>query len=128
MLPSINLGNNITDNSKPPAYYAELYKTNGLTGGHVIKLGPGNDQAAREALSAWKDGLQVGGGITPANAKAWLDAGAEKASCFLFAFYSNLTPQVIVTSALFPGGKFKEEVLRELCDSVGKERLVVDIR
>jgi hypothetical protein len=35
---------------------------------------------------------------------------------------------VIVTSALFPGGKFKEEVLQELCASVGKERLVVDIR
>lgn len=69
-----------TDTRKPPAYYAELYKTNGLNGGHVIKLGPGNDDAAREALATWKDGLQVGGGITPANAKEWLDAGAEKVS------------------------------------------------
>lgn len=41
---------------------------------------------------------------------------------------ATLTTQVIVTSALFPGGKFKEEVLKELCESVGKERLVVDIR
>ncbi|BEJ16104.1 hypothetical protein CspHIS471_0507090 [Cutaneotrichosporon sp. HIS471] len=98
--------------SKPPSYYAELYKENGLTGGHVIKLGPGNDESAREAVGTWKGGLQIGGGITPANAKEWLDAGAEK---------------VIVTSALFPGGNFKEDVLKELCASVGKERLVVDI-
>jgi len=33
--------------------YARLYKENGLTGGHVIKLGPGNDEAAKEALIAW---------------------------------------------------------------------------
>lgn len=36
--------------------------------------------------------------------------------------------QVIVTSALFPGGKFAEDVLREMSQKVGKERLVVDIR
>lgn len=33
-----------------------------------------------------------------------------------------------MTSALFPGGKFAEEVLREMSQKVGKERLVVDIR
>jgi phosphoribosylformimino-5-aminoimidazole carboxamide ribonucleotide (ProFAR) isomerase len=66
------------NHSNPPAYYAELYKKNGLTGGHVIKLGPGNDEAAREAVGTWKNGLQIGGGITPANAQEWLDAGAEK--------------------------------------------------
>lgn len=33
-----------------------------------------------------------------------------------------------MTSALFPGGKFAEGVLRELSEKVGKERLVVDIR
>lgn len=26
---------------------------NHLEGGHVIKLGPGNDTAAKEALAAW---------------------------------------------------------------------------
>lgn len=41
-------------------------------------LGPGNDQAAKEALQAWSGGLQVGGGINDGNAKMWLDAGAEK--------------------------------------------------
>nr|KAJ3422000.1 Enzyme that catalyzes the fourth step in the histidine pathway [Polyrhizophydium stewartii] len=45
--------------SHPPAYYAGLYRGNGLRGAHVIKLGPGNDAAAREALAAWPRGLQV---------------------------------------------------------------------
>ena len=62
----------------PAAHYAHLYKDNGLSGAHVIMLGPGNDQAAREALEAWPGGLQVGGGISDKNAKEWIDAGAEK--------------------------------------------------
>lgn len=66
------------DNRNPPKFYAELYRSNGLVGGHVIKLGPGNDAAAREALAAWPNGLQVGGGINAGNAQEWLDAGAEK--------------------------------------------------
>lgn len=37
----------------PPSYYVDLYQKNNLRGGHVIKLGPGNDQAAKEALSTW---------------------------------------------------------------------------
>lgn len=47
------------------AWYADLYRRDGLSGGHVIKLGPGNDHVAREALAAWPGGLQVGGGMTP---------------------------------------------------------------
>lgn len=39
--------------SHPPAYYADLYRKHDLRGGHIIKLGPGNDDAAREALDAW---------------------------------------------------------------------------
>ena len=62
----------------PAAYFAELYRKNALQGGHVIMLGPGNDKAAREALSAWPNGLQVGGGIKDSNAKEWIDAGAER--------------------------------------------------
>ena len=37
----------------PPKYYAELYKDHKLEGGHVIMLGKGNTEAAREALAAW---------------------------------------------------------------------------
>ena len=62
----------------PSAHYAKLYRDNNLAGAHVIMLGPGNDQAAKEALQAWSGGLQVGGGINDGNAKMWLDAGAEK--------------------------------------------------
>lgn len=60
------------------AFYADLYKKHDLRGGHVIMLGPGNDQASKEALAAWPGGLQVGGGIKDANAQFWIDAGAEK--------------------------------------------------
>jgi phosphoribosylformimino-5-aminoimidazole carboxamide ribotide isomerase len=60
------------------AFYADLYKKHDLRGGHVIMLGPGNDQASKEALTAWPIGLQVGGGIKDTNAQHWIDAGAEK--------------------------------------------------
>lgn len=65
--------------SKLPArYYAAFYKNHDLQGGHVVMLGPGNDEAAKEALSAWPGGLQVAGGITDQNAKYWILQGAEK--------------------------------------------------
>lgn len=62
----------------PSAFYAELFKKNNLRGGHVIMLGPGNDEAGRKALDAWPQGLQIGGGINESNAKSWIDAGAER--------------------------------------------------
>jgi phosphoribosylformimino-5-aminoimidazole carboxamide ribotide isomerase len=65
--------------SKHPAgYFATLYRDANLLGAHVIMLGPGNDAAAKEALAAWPGHLQVGGGITDANAKEWIAAGAER--------------------------------------------------
>lgn len=62
----------------PPAHFAALYRDNGLRGAHVIMLGPGNANAAREALAEWPGGLQVGGGINDANAEDWIAAGADK--------------------------------------------------
>ena len=62
----------------PPAHFSKLYRDSELAGAHVIMLGPGNTEAAREALEAWPGGLQVGGGITDQNAQEWIDAGAEK--------------------------------------------------
>ena len=98
---------------RPAAWFAEKFRADGLIGGHVIKLGPGNDAAAREALAAWPGGLQVGGGITAENAAAWLDAGAS---------------HVIVTSALFEQeGKFLGEALDALVRAVGAGRLVIDL-
>lgn len=43
-------------------------------------LGPGNEMAAEEALTAWPQGLQVGGGINEGNAGHWIIKGAEKVS------------------------------------------------
>ncbi|KIM46189.1 hypothetical protein M413DRAFT_441260 [Hebeloma cylindrosporum] len=92
--------------------FARIYKENNLEGGHVIKLGPGNDEAALDALSSWPGGLQVGGGINEKNARYWIDAGASK---------------VIVTSFLFPDGRFSLEHLKSISEIVGKGRLVVDV-
>lgn len=97
---------------RPSSWFAQLYRRDHLSGGHVVMLGPGNDAAAREALAAWPGGMQVGGGINAANAEAWLAAGAS---------------HVIVTSALFVDGEFVPERLDELVSVVGAEQLVIDL-
>jgi phosphoribosylformimino-5-aminoimidazole carboxamide ribotide isomerase len=89
-----------------------MYKQDGLFGGHVIMLGPGNEAAATAALRAFPGGLQLGGGITADNAVHWLDQGASA---------------VIVTSAVFKGGQVHEDRLKELVRVVGRERLVLDL-
>ncbi|NGO38039.1 phosphoribosylformimino-5-aminoimidazole carboxamide ribotide isomerase [Limisphaera ngatamarikiensis] len=97
---------------RPASWYAALYRRDGLTGGHVIMLGPGNEAEARSALAAYPGGLQVGGGITAANAAGWLDAGAS---------------HVIVTSWLFREGRLDEDRLGALVRAVGRDRLVIDL-
>jgi phosphoribosylformimino-5-aminoimidazole carboxamide ribotide isomerase len=98
---------------RPAGWFAECFRDDALTGGHVIKLGPGNDEAAREALAAYPGGLQIGGGIHEGNAAEWLEAGAS---------------HVIVTSTLFDAeGKFLEEVLRSLVEKIGQDKLVIDL-
>jgi phosphoribosylformimino-5-aminoimidazole carboxamide ribotide isomerase len=116
------VGGTLRDNSQPaenfvseksPAWFAECFRRDQLSGGHVIMLGRGNENAAKEALAAWPGGLQVGGGIKATNARAWLDAGAS---------------HVIVTSSLFdPNGKFLPHALEEISQSCGAEKLVVDL-
>jgi phosphoribosylformimino-5-aminoimidazole carboxamide ribotide isomerase len=98
---------------KAPEWFAQTFRNDHLTGGHVIKLGPGNDDAARAALAAWPGGLQIGGGITTANAREWLDAGAS---------------HVIVTSALFDQhGIFQSATLEALVKAIGPDKLVIDL-
>lgn len=97
---------------KPAAWFAELYQRDGLTGGHVIMLGPGNEIQARSALAAFPGGLQIGGGINAHNAGEWLDAGAS---------------HVIVTSWVFREGRVDWARLAELVKAVGRERLVLDL-
>ncbi|HUA68538.1 MAG TPA: phosphoribosylformimino-5-aminoimidazole carboxamide ribotide isomerase [Candidatus Saccharimonadales bacterium] len=94
------------------AWFAELYKRDGLAGGHVIMLGPGNEAEARAALAAFPGGLQVGGGINAKNSREWLDAGAS---------------HVIITSWVFREGLLDETRLGELVKTVGKSRLVLDL-
>jgi len=94
------------------AWYAELYKRDGLQGGHVIMLGAGNEEAARAALRAFPDGLQIGGGINPSTAPAFLEAGAS---------------HVIITSWVFQGGRIDWDRLEKLVSTIGKERLVLDL-
>ena len=65
----------------PASHFAQLYRDNALKGTHVIMLGPGNEAAAQEALSAWSGALQIGGGINDRNAKEWIEKGAEKVEC-----------------------------------------------
>ena len=97
---------------RPASDYALMYKRDGLAGGHVIMLGPGNDDAASSALAAYPGGLQVGGGITTSNAKLWLGRGAS---------------HVIVTSYVFRDGRVDYDRLEELVAEVGRERLVLDL-
>ncbi|MFW5830223.1 MAG: phosphoribosylformimino-5-aminoimidazole carboxamide ribotide isomerase [Planctomycetota bacterium] len=94
------------------AWYAARYRDDGLTGGHVIMLGAGNEDAARAALAAYPGGLQVGGGIDAGNAGMWLEAGAAA---------------VIVTSWLFPDDDLDEQRLHALSQVVPPEQLVIDL-
>lgn len=97
---------------QPAAYFAERYRRDGLAGGHVIKLGAGNDEAALSALRAYPQGLQIGGGITPENAPRWLDAGARA---------------VIVTSYLFEDNELSIPRVVAMSHAVGASRLVIDL-
>jgi len=94
------------------AWYADLYRRDGLAGGHVIMLGPGNESEARAALDVFPGGMHIGGGINADNAKAWLDAGAS---------------HVIVTSWVFQQGKLDEQRLGRMVETVGRKRLVLDL-
>lgn len=100
--------------SHPAGYFAQLYRDADLLGAHVIMLGPGNEAAAKEALAAWPGHLQVGGGITDTNANEWIDAGAER---------------VIITSFLFPNGRFSLDRLKSVLSSLGDDtsKLVIDL-
>lgn len=93
-------------------YYAGLYRRNKLEGGHVIALGPGNQEQALKALQAWPQGLQFGGGVSANNATDYLEAGAS---------------HVIVTSYLFENDQLSWPRLEQIKSETGRERLVLDL-
>ena len=98
---------------RPSTWFAELYRGDALSGGHVIQLGPGNSEAAIAALEAYPGGLQIGGGIHPKNATSYLDAGAS---------------HVIITSWMFDDQfRFSQNKLDTLVNRIGPERLVIDL-
>ena len=101
------------------AYFARLYRREGLKGGHVILLNPPGSEfyeaTKRQALAALEEypgGLQLGGGITPENAAQFLEAGAS---------------HVIVTSYVFREGRIRYDRLERLAAAVGRQRLVLDL-
>lgn len=118
----VDKGNQAEENfvsEQDGSFYANLYKKDGLKGGHIIILNPvGSEyyeadvEQAMLALRAYPGGLQVGGGITNENAKRFIDAGAS---------------HVVVTSYVFKDGKINYENLNKLVDAVGKEHLVLDL-
>ncbi|MBP5462654.1 MAG: phosphoribosylformimino-5-aminoimidazole carboxamide ribotide isomerase [Lachnospiraceae bacterium] len=104
---------------RPASYFAGLYREDGLTGGHVILLnkkdGPFYAETLAQglgALAAYPGGLQIGGGVTAKNAPMFLEKGAS---------------HVIVTTFLFRDGEFCVDRLFKLADTVGKDRIVIDL-
>ena len=100
-------------------YYAELYRKDGLRGGHIILLNPPGSEyynatkaQAMSALKAYPGGMQLGGGINAENAEEYLKAGAS---------------HVIVTSYVFKEGTFHRENLEKLVRAAGKEHVVLDL-
>jgi phosphoribosylformimino-5-aminoimidazole carboxamide ribotide isomerase len=97
---------------QPASHFARRYCQDGLHGGHVIMLGPGNETAAAAAVAAFPGGLQVGGGVNPQNAASWLQRGAAG---------------VIVTSCIFQNGKLRRDRLQDMVNAVGAPRLILDL-
>lgn len=100
-------------------FYAEFYKKDKVKGGHIILLNKEGTKyynetrnQALKALKAYPGGLQAGGGITPKNAREFLQAGAS---------------HVIVTSYVFRDGRVNFHNLEEMTKAVGKKHLVLDI-
>lgn len=114
--------NSAVDNfvsEKNADFYAKLYKSHNLTGGHIIILNPENSEfydadltQAKLALSEFPMGMQIGGGINDKNAKMFLDMGAS---------------HVIVTSFVFKNGCINYDNLKLINRTVGKSRLVIDL-
>lgn len=115
-------GNQAKENfvsEKSGAEFAELYKKDGLTGGHIILLNAKDSeyfeatkQQALSALKAYPKGMQIGGGVNDNNAAWWIEAGAS---------------HVIVTSFVFQDGKINYENLEKLVEAVGREHIVLDL-
>ena len=101
------------------SFYAEMYRSRNLTGGHIILLNKAGtpeydaDLAeARLAMDTFPGGLMIGGGVTLENAASFLKMGAS---------------HVIVTSYVFKDGEIDMCRLDKLAKTIGPEHLVLDL-
>lgn len=101
------------------AFFASLYRDEGLKGGHIILLNSAESEFYRQtreqalaALAAYPGGMQIGGGITAENAAEFLEAGAS---------------HVIVTSYVFRDGRIDYQRLEKMVKAAGEDRLVLDL-
>jgi phosphoribosylformimino-5-aminoimidazole carboxamide ribotide isomerase len=118
----VDAGNQAKENfvsTQDAAWYANKYKKDGISGGHIILLNPEASEyyeadvaQALGALRAYPGGLQIGGGIHTGNARRFLEAGAS---------------HVIVTSYVFKDGQIHWDRLKELSECVGQKHLVLDV-
>ncbi len=104
---------------KGAAYFANLYKSDDLRGGHIINLNmkgtpeyEASKEEAMEALRAYPGGMQYGGGVDDKNARDFISAGAS---------------HVIVTSFVFNDGRVDYDALKRISEVVGREHLVLDL-
>lgn len=104
---------------KDSSFYANLYKENDLSGGHIILLNSKDSDyfeatknQALKALNTYKNGMQVGGGINADNAPEYIEAGAS---------------HVIVTSYVFSDGNVCYNNLEKLVKAVGREKICLDV-
>ena len=104
---------------KAASYYAKIYMRDDLRGGHIINLNmkgtkeyEASKAAAIEALKVFPNGMQYGGGVDDKNAMEFINAGAS---------------HVIVTSYVFNDGRVDYDALKRICDTVGREHLVLDL-
>lgn len=104
---------------KDAKWFSNLYKEDGLQGGHVILLNKQGTKyyeeditQAKEALMAYPNGLQIGGGVSDINASFFIEQGAS---------------HVIVTSFVFQNGKINYTNLEKLEKKVGKKHIVLDL-
>ena len=117
-----DIGNQAIENfvsEQEAADFANLYKQDGVRGGHIILLNAIDSEyyeatksQAVKALHAYPGGLQIGGGITAENASYYIEEGAS---------------HVIVTSYVFKNGRIYYDNLDKLVKAVGKEHLVLDV-
>nr|MBQ8253460.1 phosphoribosylformimino-5-aminoimidazole carboxamide ribotide isomerase [Lachnospiraceae bacterium] len=118
----VDEGNQAEENfvsEQDAAFFAKLYESRGIRGGHVILLNKEGSEyfeatkiQAVKALRAYPGGLQIGGGITAENAKDYIEEGAS---------------HVIVTSYVFSDGKINYVNLNKLVQAVGREHVVLDL-